>query len=49
MRAVRYIGEARPQVMDVPTPAPGPGEVLVRIGGAGVCHSDLHVLDHSIG
>jgi alcohol dehydrogenase, propanol-preferring len=49
MRAVRYIGEARPQVMDVPTPAPGPGQVLVRIGGAGVCGSDLHVLDHSIG
>src|SRR5262245_43912749 len=23
---------------------PGPGEVLVRIGAAGVCHSDLSVL-----
>jgi S-(hydroxymethyl)glutathione dehydrogenase/alcohol dehydrogenase len=23
---------------------PGPGEVLVRLGASGVCHSDLHVL-----
>lgn len=30
-------------VEDVPTPEPGPGEVLIRIGGAGACHSDLHV------
>jgi alcohol dehydrogenase, propanol-preferring len=25
-------------------PDPGPGEVLVRIGGAGACHSDLHLM-----
>ena len=25
--------------------APGPGEVLVRMVAAGVCHSDLHVVD----
>ena len=24
---------------------PGPGEVLVRIGATGVCHSDLHVIE----
>ncbi|WP_104522910.1 NAD(P)-dependent alcohol dehydrogenase [Blastococcus atacamensis] len=29
---------------EVPVPRPGPGEVLVRIGAAGVCHSDIHVL-----
>ena len=29
---------------DVPTPEPGPGEVLIRIGGAGACHSDLHIM-----
>jgi propanol-preferring alcohol dehydrogenase len=28
----------------VEEPEPGPGEVLVRIGGAGACHSDLHVM-----
>lgn len=30
------------RVEEVPTPEPGPGEVLVRIGTAGICGSDLH-------
>ena len=30
--------------MEVPDPAPGPGEVVVKVGAAGACHSDLHVL-----
>ncbi len=29
----------------MPVPIPGPGEVLVRVAGAGVCHSDLHLLE----
>jgi propanol-preferring alcohol dehydrogenase len=29
---------------DVPVPDPGPGEVLVKVGGAGLCHSDLHLM-----
>ena len=29
-------------------PVPGPGEVLVRIAGCGVCHTDLHVHDGSV-
>ncbi len=50
MKAVRYIETGRPpEVVDIPTPVPGPGQILVKIGGAGVCHSDLHVLDHGIG
>lgn len=32
-------------VDDVPVPAPGPGEVLVRIAACGICASDLHVID----
>ncbi|MFR9780867.1 NAD(P)-dependent alcohol dehydrogenase [Micromonospora sp. MS34] len=31
--------------VDVPTPEAGPGEVLLRVGAVGACHSDLHVLD----
>jgi propanol-preferring alcohol dehydrogenase len=31
-------------IEEIPTPSPGPGEVLVRVGGAGVCHSDLDLL-----
>jgi len=33
-----------PEFRDVAEPEPGPGEVVVRIGGAGACHSDLHLL-----
>lgn len=28
-----------------PLPAPGPGEVLIRVGACGVCRTDLHVVD----
>jgi propanol-preferring alcohol dehydrogenase len=33
-----------PELREVAQPDPGPGEVLVRIGGAGACHSDLHLI-----
>jgi len=33
-----------PVFEDVPVPSPGSGEVLVRVGGAGACHSDLHLM-----
>jgi propanol-preferring alcohol dehydrogenase len=29
----------------VPTPAPAPGQVLVRVQACGVCRTDLHILD----
>jgi propanol-preferring alcohol dehydrogenase len=32
------------QLEDIPVPEPGPGETLIRIGGAGACHSDLHLM-----
>lgn len=32
------------RIDDVPTPRPGPGEVLVRVHACGVCASDLHVV-----
>ena len=50
MQAVRFVGVGRPaQVVDLPKPAPGPGQVLIKIGGAGVCHSDLHVMEEDLG
>ncbi len=50
MRAVRFAGVGRPaRIEDLARPEPGPGQVLVRIGGAGVCHSDLHVMDEDLG
>jgi alcohol dehydrogenase, propanol-preferring len=33
-----------PEFRELPDLDPGPGEVIVRIGGAGACHSDLHLL-----
>jgi propanol-preferring alcohol dehydrogenase len=33
-----------PELREVADPEPGPGEVVVRIGGAGACHSDLHLM-----
>jgi alcohol dehydrogenase, propanol-preferring len=34
-----------PELREVPDPEPGPGEVVVKVGGSGACHSDLHLLD----
>lgn len=31
---------------DWPTPDPGPGEMRVKVTACGVCHTDLHYLDH---
>lgn len=33
-----------PELLEVADPTPGPGEVVVRVGAAGACHSDLHIL-----
>jgi propanol-preferring alcohol dehydrogenase len=50
MQAVRFVGVGRPpQLEDVQKPSAGPGEVVVKIGGAGVCHSDLHVMEEDLG
>ena len=34
---------------DVRDPRPGPGEILIRVAGCGVCHTDLHIQDGSVG
>ncbi|HBY92452.1 MAG: zinc-binding dehydrogenase [Ardenticatenaceae bacterium] len=47
MKAALFHGPHQPlTVEDVPTPAPGPGEILVRVAACGVCHTDLHYIDH---
>ncbi len=49
MKAAVFRGPHRPlEVTEVPTPAPGPGEVLVKVAGCGLCHTDLHYLDHGV-
>ncbi len=50
MQAVRFVGVGQSaQIEDVRKPSPGPGQVVVKIGGAGVCHSDLHVMEEDLG
>ncbi|RFU21131.1 NAD(P)-dependent alcohol dehydrogenase [Geodermatophilus marinus] len=45
MRAVQYrtIG-GEPEVVEVQTPEPGPGQVRLRVTAAGLCHSDAFVM-----
>jgi alcohol dehydrogenase, propanol-preferring len=45
MQAIRLTAWERPaELVEIPMPEPGPGEVLVRVAGAGLCHSDLHLM-----
>ena len=44
VRALQLIKPSVLEIVEVPDPQPGPGEVVVRVAGAGLCHSDLHVL-----
>ena len=37
--------QSQPELREVPVPEPGPGEVLIKVGGAGACHSDLHLME----
>jgi propanol-preferring alcohol dehydrogenase len=45
MQAFRIVAPHKVELQSVPKPEPGPGEVLLRVGAAGACHSDLHILD----
>ncbi|MGE3508977.1 MAG: NAD(P)-dependent alcohol dehydrogenase [Vicinamibacterales bacterium] len=45
MQAYRLIAAHRTELQTIPPPEPGPGDVLVRVGASGVCHSDLHIID----
>lgn len=36
--------KSRPELVEVDDPRPGPGQVVIEVGGAGACHSDLHLM-----
>jgi len=45
MKALQYRSIGRPpEVVTVPDPEPGPGQVLLKVSAAGVCHSDIAVM-----
>jgi len=45
MKAIQYrqIG-AEPELVEIPVPEPGPGQVLLEVTAAGVCHSDTFIM-----
>ncbi|MFC7431911.1 MULTISPECIES: NAD(P)-dependent alcohol dehydrogenase [unclassified Agrococcus] len=44
MRALRFTDwKTKPTLQEVERPTPGPGEVLLKVAGAGACHSDVAV------
>ncbi len=46
MQAVRlHSPNSEPVIVEIPAPVPGPGEVLPRVDAAGLCHSDLHLME----
>ena len=46
MQAFQFVAAQQPpELREVPVPEPGPGQVLVKVGGAGACHSDLHLME----
>jgi propanol-preferring alcohol dehydrogenase len=46
MLAVRLHGPGEAlRVEEMPVPEPGATEVRIRVAGAGVCHTDLHIVD----
>jgi propanol-preferring alcohol dehydrogenase len=45
MLAYRLVqAQEPPQLKDVPRPSPGPGQLLVKVGGCGLCHTDLGLM-----
>ncbi|KLU61251.1 alcohol dehydrogenase [Peptococcaceae bacterium CEB3] len=49
MRAAVFYGAKQPlKVEEVPKPQIGAGEILVKVAACGLCHTDLHYLDHGV-
>jgi propanol-preferring alcohol dehydrogenase len=49
MKAAVYHGDGpRLVIEDVPAPEPKEGEVVMRVAACGLCHTDLHYLDHGV-
>ena len=45
MRALQVLQAGiMPEIVEIPIPEPGPGQVRLRTAGSGLCHSDLSVI-----
>src|SRR3970040_2044131 len=48
MRAAVYQGKRQIRVEAVPVPRVGPGELLVKVKGCGLCATDASKVDHAL-
>ncbi len=48
MKAAVLHGPGRLSIEDVPRPEHSPNEILVRVAACGICHTDLHYIDHGV-
>jgi D-arabinitol dehydrogenase (NADP+) len=44
MKSIRIPAPNQIELIDLPIPAPGPGEVLLRVRASGICGTDIHIL-----
>lgn len=44
MRVIRFEGPGQLILVDTPRPTPGPGEILLRVTVAGICQTDVHIV-----
>ena len=48
MHAAVYRGRSVVSIEEIPTPAIGPGEILIRVEACGICHTDLKKIEHNL-
>jgi 6-hydroxycyclohex-1-ene-1-carbonyl-CoA dehydrogenase len=49
MKAAVFHGPHRPlTVEERPVPVAGPGEIVIKVAACGLCHTDLHYIDHDV-
>lgn len=48
MHAAVYRGQSVVSVERIPTPAIGPGEILIRVEACGICHTDIKKIEHNL-
>jgi len=48
MKAAVYRGSSAISVDEIPVPAIGSGEILVRVESCGICHTDLKKIEHDL-
>jgi 6-hydroxycyclohex-1-ene-1-carbonyl-CoA dehydrogenase len=49
MKAAVFVEPKAPlEIRELPAPTAGPGEIVVKVAACGVCHTDLHYIDHGV-